>query len=226
MNAARNASQAGSPSEYLIDLPASYDGNRPYPLVLAFRGTPENAEMFRTTLNFGLVAGDETIIVHPETANGAPFWRAPDDVGLFETLLSHLLESYCIDTTQVFAMGYAQGGWLVSAFACQHGHRLRGAALFAGTKAAAPCQSPVAMLVVQGTADMQYSLSNGRETRDFWAALARCDTTQAVPLQGSPCVDYGACTQGAPVRYCEFVGGHELPSFAAAATWRFFSALR
>lgn len=227
LNAGPNSLQwEGVPVSYLVDAPADYDNTRAYPLVVAFRGAPENAGMFRTSLNMVAEAGSAAIIVHPETANGAPYWRAPDDVPLFDSLLSHLMRRYCVDPTQVFAVGYAQGGWLVSAYACTHGNRLRAAALFAGTSAEAPCKAPVAMLVVQGDADKVYSVIDGRETRDSWVTVNQCDAAQTSPLQDSPCIDYTGCPPDAPVRYCEFKGGHELPTFAAAATWRFFSMLR
>lgn len=215
----------GATVRYLVDLPADYDNSRPYPLIVAFRGSPENAERFRANLSLAAEAGAAAILVHPETAKGAPFWRVPDDVPLFDALVTHLLQRYCVDPGQIFALGYAQGGWLVSAFACESGSRLKGAALFAGTAAEAPCQAPVAMLIAQGDADMIYSVKDGRETRDSWVAVNGCDATQTSSLRDPPCVEYTSCQPGAPVRYCEFAGGHELPSFAAEASWRFFSML-
>lgn len=82
------------------------------------------------------------------------------------------------------------------------------------------------MFIAQGTMDMIYPLRAGRGTRDFWLRRNQCDSASSEAADPPPCVDYAGCSAGAPVRYCEYGGGHELPGFAASAVWSFFEALQ
>lgn len=167
--------------------------------------------------------GTSALIVHPECPNGRNTWDVPGDVDYLVALRSRLLEFYCVDPGRVFVLGYAQGGWLASTAACSRSDLLRGVALFAGTEAMQPCRGALPMFVAQGTRDPIFSLRAGRHTRDFWANINQCDTANVRAAEPAACEDY-ACMD-APTRYCEYEGGHELPSFAASSAWAFFSAL-
>lgn len=208
---------------YLIDLPNGYDARIPYPLLLGLRAAEGSAADFRASLDMASAVGTAAIIVYPECPRGRTTWDVPGDVDYLVALRSQLLERYCVDRTRVFVLGHAQGGWLASAAACSRSDLLRGAALFAGTEAMQPCRGSLAIFVAQGTRDPVFSLRAGRHTRDFWANVNGCDTALARAAEPASCEDY-AC-MAAPTRYCEYEGGHELPSFAASSAWSFFRAL-
>lgn len=215
----------GGTGNYLVDLPLGYDGSKPYPLVFALRASDETAESFRESLNLVPLAGPTAIVVHADCLNGASAWNVQRDVPYLDALISHVLQRYCVDPTRVFFLGYGQGGWMASELACQHGDRMRAAALIAGTVPMTSCLGSVAMFLAQGTMDSVYPLSAGRNTRDFWVRRNMCQET-TTPASPAPCVDYARCAAESPVRYCEYVGNHELPSFAASAAWAFFETLR
>ena len=210
---------------YVLDLPASYDGQTPLPLLFALRGAEVSAESFRDYAGLVPVAGDEAIVVHPDALNDASAWDVQRDSPYFQALLAQMLERYCVDPGRVFVFGHAQGGQFASMLACKYGDTIRGASLFAAPAPIPPCVGTPAMLIGQGNVDRQLLVTMGRATRDFFAERNHCDTSIQAMVEPEPCVEYSGCDPTAPVRYCEYDGALGLPSFAADAIWRFFRAL-
>ena len=73
-----------------------------------------------------------------------------------------------------------------------------------------------------GDNDGTVPLSDGQEALDVFRERNQCQE-QTTPVTPSPCVAYQGCAAGAPVHYCEFPGGHSVPSFASEAVWNFFN---
>jgi hypothetical protein len=44
-----------------------------------------------------------------------------------------------------------------------------------------------------------------------------------MPVTPSPCVAYQGCLPDYPIHWCQFSGGHSVPSFASQAIWTFFN---
>lgn len=212
------------PAGYLLDLPSAYDNHQPYALLFAFRSSESPPDSFHESLNIGAVAGREAIVAYPEAPGGpAGMWNPNRDLPIFDDLLAQLLDRYCVDPRRVYVLGYATGGFFASAIACARGDSVRASALFAVPAPPGPCPSNMAIFLGQGDMDPVYPARAGRSTRDFWTLHNHCDPLTSTPATPSPCVDYAGCSEGTPVRYCEYSGGHELPSFAASAIWAFFS---
>lgn len=212
------------PATYLLDLPSAYDSRQPYALLIAYRSNESTLDSFHESLNIGAVAGRDAIVAYPEAPGGpGGMWSPTRDLPIFDDLLAQLLDRYCVDPSRVYVLGYATGGFFASAIACARGDSVRASALFAAPAPGGPCPSNIAIFLGQGDMDPVYPLRAGRSTRDFWTRHNHCDPLSSTPATPSPCVDYAGCSDGTPVRYCEYSGGHELPSFAASAIWSFFS---
>jgi len=217
---------SGMAGAFLIDLPRGYDSNRPYPLIMAFRGAGVSAEDFRGYLDLVSVVGADAIVVNVECLDGAPSWSVERDVPLFDALLLHLEVTYCIDERRIFAVGHATGGIFTSTLGCLRGDKLRAIApLSGGPPESRTCQGELAVWMTQGDSDVGVAVATGRAGRDFWVDQNGCDASVTTPADPMPCVEYVGCSAGATVRYCEYDGQLGLPDFAAEGLWAFIKAL-
>lgn len=217
---------SGISASYTVDVPPNYDKTRPYPLVIAFRGSNVTVEQFRGDLNLPQVAGAEAILVHPNSLGGAFSWDVQRDVPLFDMLITRLGARYCVDERRAFAVGHEIGGYFASMLGCLRADKLRGiAAISPGVPPTSTCQGEVAVWIAQGNAESPVALSNGRSTSDFWARRSGCDAEMSSAVDPSPCQAFAGCDPGFPIRYCEYSGGLDLPPFAASGIWSFFKSL-
>jgi len=213
----------GATARYIVDLATGYDPMKPYPLVMSFRGANVTVAAFRRTLDLPTVVGAEGIVVNVDCANGAGRWDLQSDPPLFEALLSKLEASYCIDRRRIFVVGHETGAIYANVLACMHAGALRGLGSLSGVAPQGMCTGGLAVWISQGNADTTYML--GKANRDFWVQQNHCDATMSTPVEPSPCLEYVGCELGRPVRYCEYSGNQDVPSFAASAVWSFLKAL-
>jgi poly(3-hydroxybutyrate) depolymerase len=123
-------------------------------------------------------------------------------------------------------VGHETGAIFASVLACQRGGVLRGLGSLNGVAPMAmTCTGEVAVWISQGASDMTRSL--GRASRDFWLGQNHCDANPmtAAPVDPSPCLELKGCDPRCPVRYCEYDGGIDVPSFAASGVWSFLKGL-
>jgi len=216
---------AGLSGTFIVDLPSGYENNRPYPLIMAFRGAGVSAEDFRGYLDLVSVVGADAIVVNVDCLDGAPSWSLERDIPLFDALLLHLEMTYCIDELRVFAAGHAAGGIFTSTLGCLRGDKLRAIAPLSGGPPDGSCQGELAVWMTQGDSDASIAVATGRAGRDFWIDQNECAARTSTPVDPMPCVEYADCSAGSPVRYCEYDGQLGLPDFAAEGLWNFFKAL-
>jgi poly(3-hydroxybutyrate) depolymerase len=132
--------------EYAVSLPAGYDPNHPYPLVLQGPGCGGSATDVYTLENgAGPGVGDLVIRVgltpppasvgHGTNPNQGCFDDKESDdsvdFAFYEQLLDALKKDLCYDENRVFAVGNSSGSWLANELGCKyagdtHGHALRG----------------------------------------------------------------------------------------------------
>ena len=84
------------------------------------------------------------------------------------------------------------------------------------------CAGQVAVWMSHGNTDTVVPFAQGQASRDQWVSANHCEA-QTMPVMPSPCVAYQGCDDGHPVTWCEFDGGHTVPTFASQAIWAFFS---
>ncbi len=217
--------QVGSTAHlYIVELPSGYDRNKPYPVLLAFHGAGLNAQFFQSFFRLAPVAGNEAIIVYFE-ANGGQ-WSYNRDFLYLDEVVTRLKSQYCIDENRLFATGHSAGGYFSNAIGVRRTDLVRAIAPISGGVGLPGTPSgKVAVWIAHGATDEIVPTSEGRAARDYWARQNGCDTGASTPVEPSPCVSYTGCDAGYPVHYCEYSGGHNIPSFAAQAVWDFFKAL-
>jgi polyhydroxybutyrate depolymerase len=213
----------GSISNYVVALAAGYDQNKPYPLVMSFRGANVSIAAFRRTLDLPASVGADGIVVYLDCANGAGMWDLQRDPQVFDALLAKLEASYCVDRKRVFVVGHETGAIFANVLACTRGGVLRGLGSISGVMPQGTCTGPLAVWISQGNADMTLAL--GKASRAFWIQQNQCSATLSTPVDPSPCLESVGCASGSPVRYCEYDGNQDVPSFAASAVWNFFKGL-
>lgn len=153
---------------YRLTLPASYDGEKPVPLVILLHGTSGTIDSIEDYTGMvpaagqrgyavltpqGLAAEDGTLPTH-WTVPGFDPPGAPDDVAYVSGLVDTVTSAYCVDASRVFATGISGGAAFATELACQT-DLLAGIAPVAGLNLVPPCQNaaPVTVLAIHGTAD-------------------------------------------------------------------------
>lgn len=153
---------------YLVHLPANYDPQKNYPLILALHGIFSTAEDIAQYSNFNQTADEkEFIVCYPQGYKqswsiGIKVGPAPragiDDIQFFNQLLDSLFNDYSVDTSKVFFTGISNGGFMISSLANQCSHRFSGMALVSSNMLA-PIEDyvndtkPMKVLLIGGTDD-------------------------------------------------------------------------
>jgi polyhydroxybutyrate depolymerase len=110
----------GIQREYLVHLPASYDGSVPVPSVIALHGAGQTPASFETLTGLSVKSDSSGFIaVYPKgiaffSGYGNTAWNQDttglDDAGFISDLLDSLSENYKIDSTRVYVTGFSIGG--------------------------------------------------------------------------------------------------------------------
>jgi poly(3-hydroxybutyrate) depolymerase len=234
----RTIDVGGTQRTYILDVPADYDPDRPYPLIFAWHGRTGSAAGARSYFGIGAIAGSDSLLVYPQ---GLPVTADPNDTGweleatgrdvaLFDAMLAEVQAEYCVG--RVYSMGHSFGGYMSNSIGCFRGGTgpddVRAIAPIAGGGPFGTCTNmPISAVVIHGMQDQVVPFAQGEASRDAWLANAGCSTTSA-PITPAPCVEYSGCTAGFNVRFCahdETAGsGHGWPSWAPGAAWDLFQA--
>ena len=221
----------GSTRTFIVDVPEGYDPDRPYPIVFGFHGRDFSGEEFRSPSygNLLSVAGDEAILVHPDTTSTGAWELESDlDVEFFDAMLETLSQGLCVDASRVFATGHSSGGYFTNVLGCRRGDVLRAIAPVAGgvpsdpDESAASCEGPISVWIAHGEEDETVPFINGESTLAYWLSGDDCDADSAEDVEPEPCVAFEGCSDAVEVRWCAYAGGHDWPGFAARGIWDFF----
>jgi len=187
---------------YLLHVPASYDGTKSVPLVLAFHGAlGTGLGMSRLTAFSALSDRKGFVVAYPDGLNrqwndGRPTrllsLRNADDVQFVSTLVEHLSQTLHIDPKQVYATGISNGAMLSHRLACELSDKIAAIGPVAGTipqHLAGTCapQIPVSVIMFHGTEDPLVPFNGGAilsdplsrvlsasDTALHWAKLNGC----------------------------------------------------
>jgi polyhydroxybutyrate depolymerase len=204
----------GIQRDYILYIPAIYDGNTDVPLVLNFHGFGSNANEQMQYGDFRDIADTEGfLLVHPEGTllNGEQHWNVgnftigstADDVGFTEALIDQLANLYAINLDKVYATGMSNGGYMSFLLACQLSEKIAAIASVTGsmtpvTYNACNTQHPTPILQIHGTSDSVVPYDGGTWTRSiedvisYWVNYNNCDANPTItvfpnadPLDGS-----------------------------------------
>ncbi|HET9655430.1 MAG TPA: cellulose binding domain-containing protein [Kineosporiaceae bacterium] len=241
----------GKNRTYILDMPASYDRNHPYRVVFGFHwmgGTQADVATGQTVQRdvwayYGLkrLAGNSTIFVAPQGFGNGWGNAGGEDVVFVDDLVKQLEGDLCVDTSQVFSVGFSYGGAMSYALACERPNVFRAVAVQSGGGMSGCNGSgrPVAYLGVHGIGDPVLNVGIGRSLRDTFVKNNGCTARNAPePAPGSRThvvTDYSGCAPGYPVEWAAFDEGHIAApqdgaggdsgsrTWVPAVVWTFFS---
>ena len=187
----------GIQRDYILYIPAIYDGGTEVPLVFNFHGFGSNANEQMLYGDFRAIADSEGfLLVHPEGTffNGNQHWNVGgftigstvDDVGFIEALIEELAGLYTINLDRVYATGMSNGGYMSFLLACQLSEKIAAVASVTGSMTpetfdACNPQHPTPILQIHGTNDeiVPYNgASWSRSIEDvmtYWVNYNNCD---------------------------------------------------
>jgi polyhydroxybutyrate depolymerase len=159
---------AGAPRSYLRQVPPSYDGKQPFPVVVDLHGYLEGARVHATNSMlgpFGDAHGFVTITPQGSGEVVAGWGVEPDspDVRFIGDLFTDIERTLCVDDRRVFVTGYSNGAFLASTVACVYADRIAAIAPVAGLLDPKGCKParPVPVLTFHGTGDEFVAFSGG-----------------------------------------------------------------
>lgn len=190
------------PREFILYVPASYNGNTSVPLVFSFHGLGGNAQAQMDDHDFRPVADTAGFIVaHPL---GAPIigpglrgWNfgndsLPDDVLFTSEMIDTIAADFNINLDRVYACGMSFGGFFSVFLAGQLSDKIASIASVAGTilnnipdSMIAPTR-PIAFLEIHGTNDNNVAYNGSQAARSVQYVLDRfvdfnnCDTIPSI----------------------------------------------
>lgn len=241
---------------FFLSRPANYDPSIPHKLIVGYPGTNWVGQQIQPYLDLEAEAKDDEIFVYLD-----PLWHdftdwgnlggwllgpyadpanGDQDLVFTGAVLDYMAESYCIDTTRVFATGHSWGGDMAQVVSCFMGDRFRASVPVAANRPywfeSSPgefisCKGETAVWTMFGAGDDHFTWQDypgqfGDECRDFWLDARGCaGVDEATDLGiGAPgeCLVYDGCSS--PVRYCLYgpAAGHQRPDYYPAATMEFF----
>lgn len=215
---------------YLIEIPADYDPQTPYPLVFGFHGDGGDSTNARNGYRLSEWYEGQAIVVYPDGsgAGGSPAWVTVSDEADVEMVMSLAEEigyEMCFDLNRVFAFGYSRGSAMTHAMGCYRGDFFRAIGASSGwAPSTGLCQQPIGVFMSHGYTDDRVPFSTGRADRDAWAQYNGCAET-TVELSEPGCIAFEGCNEGAPVQWCEFDGGHTFDSEYARIAVDMFKSL-
>lgn len=132
-------SSAGYVRTYQVHTPNNYDPSVRYPVVLSFDGIEGSGS--RMEMYSGLDALP-AVVVYPDSLpgkkgysswEGAPYSvNSERDTQFVHELLAALPSQYCVDNTQIFAVGMSNGGSFATIVGCELGNQIRAVASVSG----------------------------------------------------------------------------------------------
>lgn len=225
--------------KYYTQLPKSYDGTTPMPIVFYGQGCgqngPENSgfsDVFQKD-NFILVQMIPVDGCYEAGKNGS--LNSPDGP-YFDQALAEVEAKYCIDKSKVYVAGWSSGAWISTYLACTRGGVIRAIGTVAGglQHDHGTCVGGAAAIMFIGNGDNEngvVDMVNGfdvgtGQSRDIFVKTNNCSATSAAWDAAYPtCKIYGTCDS--PVIWCPVDGGHgagndKLPG----AAWKFWGSLK
>jgi polyhydroxybutyrate depolymerase len=177
-NHARSIEVGERTRSYIVHVPPSYGGSKPFPVVLAFHGGGSNAEQMMRYCGLNEKADQAGFIaVYPNGTGRLPrvlTWNGGnccayamrqnvDDVAFVRALLDDLAGVAKVDQKRIFATGMSNGAILSYYLASNLSDRIAAIAPVAGTMGTKDCspKRPVSVMHFHGTADEFVAFNGG-----------------------------------------------------------------
>ncbi|MGC9671378.1 cellulose binding domain-containing protein [Planosporangium sp. 12N6] len=212
----RTIQSSGQSRSYILNIPSNYDRNHPYRLIFGLHWLNGTAANVASDGYYGLLplSNNSTIFVAPQGINNGWANTNGQDLTLVDDLTKLIEGDLCVDTSQLFALGWSYGGSMSYAIACARATVFRAVTAFSGANLSG-CNGgtqPIAYFGIHGTHDSVLNISNGRALRDTFVRNNGC-TPQNPPEPGQGSLThiitaYSGCKPGYPVQWAAFDGDH------------------
>jgi hypothetical protein len=225
--------------------PDSYDGTKPFPLLIALHACGnENTEFVGHTNSTGFAT--EYVRAFPNTPDSGQCWsNYANDAARVLAQYDELMNDYCIDQSRVFATAHSSGAQLLVNILSHKSDaehlKLKGIAPVAADPFNVAVPMPV--MYIDGVMDNQRSANSAKDTvAKFRAAnscmdsatpftpVMQCNSTESGhPAVNPGCNSYAGCS--VPTIWCahndpSYSGTqHGVPCFAMKAMYDFFASL-
>jgi poly(3-hydroxybutyrate) depolymerase len=245
----RSIQSGGKSRSFTLKIPDSYDNNYPHRLAFGFHWLGGTAGQVASGGTDGYAwayygmqsqSGNTTIFVAPQGINNGWANSGGEDVTFTDDMVRLIENDLCVDTTQLFSVGFSYGGAMSYSLACSRANVFRAVVAIAAPGAISGCSGgtqPIAYMGIHGVSD---SIQNGRALRDTFVRNNGCTAQNAPePAPGSLThiiTNYSGCRTGYPVVWAAFDGGHQqgpvdgcagcesgARSWDKAEIWKFFT---
>ena len=183
----------GVTREYIVYVPAVYNGSSSVPLLFNFHGYGMSANNQMSYGNMRAVADTAGfILVYPQGTLflGSPHWNVgswtlgstADDIGFTEAMIDTLAANYNIDLNRVYSCGFSNGGYFSFVLSCQLSAEIAAIGSVGGTMSTETYNScnpshPTPVVTIHGTDDAIVSYSGGNpnnseslsDVNTYWA---------------------------------------------------------
>ena len=132
----------GKNREYILRIPDGYDNSHPYRLIFGFHwlgGNDVDVDTGRTVQTgawayYGLqrLANNTAIFVAPQGLNNGWANSGGEDVTLPDNIINQIESGLCVDTTQLFSIGFSYGAAMSYSLACSRATVFRAVAAQSG----------------------------------------------------------------------------------------------
>jgi polyhydroxybutyrate depolymerase len=227
----RSLTSDGIQRSYWVEMPAGYDRNKAYPVIIGLHWRDGSAaDVYGWSGFFGLknLYGDSAIFVAPEGLDKGWANTGDRDIHFMRAMISEVQQGACTDSQRVFATGFSFGGMMSNAIGCEMGDVVRAIVPMAGSlwSGCASSSNKVAAMFIHAKDDNVVPYSAGMEARDLFLKRNSC-SANTVPVGSNGCVEYQGCDSGKPVLWCGTeTGGHWYPNFSAQESKAFFDRFK
>lgn len=253
---------ANTKRRFIVYLPNGYKNTTEHSLILAFHGYASNPFALEKFTHFNSVANSGNIImVYPEGTTslaGLRGWNTgihptinANDILFVSNMLNALQSNLCINSRQIYAAGFSNGGSLVAKLACNLSNRIAAYASVSGAYVTAfkTCDAlrPLPIIEFHGTKDTRVPYLGLAAKKEFaaltwvsrWGKRDRCNPQPIITNETDRITKYmwTDCNDNASVIHYKIKGeGHSWPHRlfaervnnhvkrvnAAAIIWNFF----
>jgi len=191
--------------EYIVYVPASYDGESPVPLMFNFHGWTQSAHIQMNLIGDMRAIADTAgfILVYPQGSlfQGSTHWNVgswtagstADDIGFTEAMIDTIATNYNVNINRIYSCGYSNGGFFSYELACQLSNRIAAIGSVAGSMSTETYSNgnpshPTPIVEIHGTNDpiITYSGSSPAgynsvtDVLSFWINYNNTDSSPIV----------------------------------------------
>ena len=194
----------GVTRQYIVYIPAIYNGSAPVPLMFNFHGFGMTASNQMAWTGMRPVADTAGfILVYPQGTlfSGSSHWNVgswtagstADDIGFTNAMIDTIAANYNIDLNRVYSCGFSNGGYFSFVLACQLSNRIAAIGAVGGTMSTETFTScnpshPTPVVTIHGTVDPTVSYSGGTPANSkslaavnsYWASYNNTVSSPAV----------------------------------------------